>query len=55
MIFRKCQKRKRIKGKSMLRCLSGLMGVKVDFVMKTALKPRIGKHVYKKIGDAELQ
>jgi hypothetical protein len=28
----------------MPRCLSDLMGVKVDFVMKTALKPRIGKH-----------
>jgi predicted nucleotidyltransferase len=34
---------------STLRCLSDLMGVKVDLVMKTALKPRIGKHRLKEV------
>ncbi len=27
------------------RCLSDLVGIKVDLVMKSALKPAIGKHV----------
>ncbi|RZB32667.1 MAG: hypothetical protein AEth_00345 [Candidatus Argoarchaeum ethanivorans] len=27
--------------------LSDLLGVKVDLVMKSALKPRIGKHILK--------
>jgi len=27
--------------------LSGLLGIKVDLVMKSALKPRIGKHILK--------
>ena len=29
--------------------LSDLIGVKVDLVMKTALKPRIGKHILKEV------
>lgn len=29
--------------------LSGLLGVKVDLVMKTALKPRIGKHILEEV------
>lgn len=29
--------------------LSDLLGVKVDLVMKTALKPRIGKHILEKV------
>ena len=31
------------------RHLSELIGVKVDLVMKTALKPRIGKHVLREV------
>ena len=31
------------------RYLSDLLGVKVDLVMKTALKPRIGKHILKEV------
>lgn len=30
-------------------CLSDLIGVKVDLVMKTALKPRIGERILKKV------
>ncbi|ODS37023.1 nucleotidyltransferase [Candidatus Altiarchaeales archaeon WOR_SM1_SCG] len=29
--------------------LSNLIGVKVDLVMKTALKPRIGKHILREV------
>ncbi|ODS39375.1 MAG: hypothetical protein A7316_05630 [Candidatus Altiarchaeales archaeon WOR_SM1_86-2] len=29
--------------------LSDLIGVKVDLIMKTALKPRIGKHILKEV------
>jgi predicted nucleotidyltransferase len=29
--------------------LSDLLGVKVDLVMKSALKPRIGKHILKEV------
>jgi len=29
--------------------LSDLLGVKVDLVMKTALKPRIGKHILEEV------
>lgn len=29
--------------------LSALLGVKVDLVMKTALKPRIGKHILEEV------
>ena len=29
--------------------LSELIGVKVDLVMKTALKPRIGRHILKEV------
>ena len=31
------------------RYLSDLLGVKVDLVMKTALKPRIGKHILREV------
>ena len=31
------------------RHLSEIMGVKVDLVMKTALKPRIGKHILREV------
>jgi len=30
-------------------CLSDSIGVKVDLVMKSALKPRIGKHILKEV------
>ncbi len=29
--------------------LSDLLGIKVDLVMKSALKPRIGKHILKEV------
>lgn len=29
--------------------LSGMLGVKVDLVMKSALKPRIGKHILEEV------
>jgi hypothetical protein len=34
---------------AMERYLSKLIGKKVDLVMKTALKPRIGKHILKEV------
>jgi len=30
-------------------CLSDMIGVKVDLVTKTALKPGIGKHILKEV------
>ena len=30
-------------------CLSGLLGIKVDLVMKSALKPRIGRRILKEV------
>ncbi len=34
---------------NMENCLSELTGVKVDLVEKSALKPRIGKHILKEV------